>query len=71
MKCPLNRRLASNDSGGWDEIPLYCLEAECGWWNTELESCTVKSLFSELSSLSQLIAELIAKLPYKAEFPKY
>jgi len=52
MKCPKRKRLSSNDSGGWDEVFLPCIQRECPWWHETTQSCEVSRIASNLSTIA-------------------
>lgn len=70
MKCPLLAIAWGNLAKNQPVIYPDCLREDCAWWDAALECCIVKSLFCELTSLSELAAGIKEKLPNKADLPK-
>jgi hypothetical protein len=68
MKCPLfilNDRRAQ--LGEETEIG-DCIEAECAWYDDNVEECAVKSLPRIMAAIGNTIGELVKKIPKEFQF---
>lgn len=63
MKCPLLKitrpGLMTEDAHPHDD----CLEKECAWWDSIIQTCLIYSLHADLAYIGARLQEIASKIP--------
>ena len=70
MKCPL-LCLGKLAVGEITQDTLSdCLEKECAWYDSIIQTCILYSLHADLAYLGARLKELVDKMPHEEQFRK-